>query len=142
MGEPMLLYTSRKGKISDIYPRLVEAHNLKVENYKQVQYVSKFVRLWKLNAEKSLKDLSKHLKDEIIGLRLGHSDPSVSFPGELLEPDTIIENAEIAFDDIVVMEMKAANVNWSFHDDKAGPSAFCENCRKEIAGQSLKCTCK
>lgn len=80
-----------------------------------------YCRLWKLEAGKNVTSLRKYLKDEIIGLRLSHSDPSVAFPGSLLENSTVIEDAEIAFDDVVVLEMKSASSTWSFHDPKTGP---------------------
>ena len=95
-----------------------------------------------MEAGKSLEDLKDHLKEEISGLRMTISENAISFPGELLEASTVIENAEIAFDDIVVLEMKGAGIPWTFHDGTDAPVIYCENCRDEIKGTSVQCTCK
>ena len=75
-------------------------------------------------------------------MKMTISENAVAFPGDLISPDTIIEDAEIAFDDVVVMEMKGAGIPWTFHDGTDGPAVFCENCRSEITGTSVKCSCK
>jgi hypothetical protein len=59
------------------------------------------------------------------------TEPAVEFPGTLLAKDCVIEDAEIAFDDIVVAEFRTNDAAWTFDDRDSGGalSEECENCK-------------
>jgi hypothetical protein len=74
---------------------------------------------------------------------MGQSEPPIDFPGTLLENSTVIEDAEIAYDDVVVAEFKTAGIKWIFEDGANSDAGKpCENCRNAMNDTIMPCTCK
>lgn len=78
------------------------------------------IKVWKLDPTSSLDVLKDLLKCR-----------PVKFPGELLENDSLIEESNIADEDLIVFEVKITSVSWVFTIKQTINK--CESCHNQIS---------
>jgi ubiquitin carboxyl-terminal hydrolase 4/11/15 len=129
MIKPNVIYVSHKETLTDLKLKLL-AHVITTFNAK---FHESAIRLWKLSDSYTYEFFEEFMRKPEND---SYSDitANVIFPGAMLTEE-LLENCEVADEDLLIVELKDANVSFRFKTQN------CAFCNKAIA-QSLACSCK
>lgn len=100
------------------------------------------IRLWKLNLEENSETFLTYCKKKLAEGK--EFDLKIQFPGEFAEKEqeTIIEDARIAENDLMVIEYKASiSTAWVFYGDGIENEGRCHSCQ-QYKQCKVECKCK
>ena len=130
---PEVIYFSKQSLIHDVKTRLLSIHNAKHKNDYQLIQREAFARLWKLEVAKTYADLKELEKMQQSGGGL-----ALQFPGEALDEEKSIEEAQVSPSDLVVLEAKDYSTDWRFSQKYQQ----CKTCNTSLRGPKVYCTCR
>jgi ubiquitin carboxyl-terminal hydrolase 4/11/15 len=124
---PLQLFGSHKERLADVLQKLLRIYNKQSESAIEERHI----RLWKLNPELSFAGFFEYMHRPENDV---HSDLSyVPFPGTLLDTELMIDEAEIADDDVIVAELRDHLTNFRFVTPVKQKEQSCPVCSESIA---------
>ncbi|CAG9322577.1 unnamed protein product [Blepharisma stoltei] len=120
---PVIVYVPHKSEIGDIMTKLRSLYKTKNN-----QHVDKnYIRLWHLDPKISIEQFKENIKKS-----------TKIFPGKFLKEKLMLEDAEVADDDVIAAELKSSYITWSFNNPN--DTDVCKYCSKAIS-KYIKCSC-
>ncbi|CAG9334234.1 unnamed protein product [Blepharisma stoltei] len=123
---PVTIFISRKAWIRDFRHKFRRIMREKIQSLID----DDDMKIWKLDPTVSLADLKNLAKADHLPIK---------FPGKSLDTNEVIEESEIADEDIILIEVRKFSLEWTFA--KETPAKRCESCRTEISSW-VECKCK